>query len=37
MKLIENNLNGIENKENIGVYDEGFYMMKYNEVKIIKE
>ena len=36
MKLILNNLNGIENKKNIGAYDEGIYMMKYNEVKIIK-
>ena len=36
MKLILNNLNGIENKKNIGAYDEGIYMMKYNDVKIIK-
>lgn len=37
MKLILNNLNGIANKKNIGAYDEGIYMMKYNEVKIRKE
>ena len=34
MKLILNNLEGIANKKNIGAYDEGIYMMKYNEVKI---
>lgn len=36
MKLILNNLSGKENKKNIGAYDEGIYMMKYNEVKIVK-
>ncbi len=36
MKLILNNLNGIVNQKNIGAYDEGIYMMKYNEVKIRK-
>ncbi len=36
MKLILNNLNGITNQKNIGAYDEGIYMMKYNEVKIVK-
>lgn len=36
MKLILNNLNGIQNEKNIGAYDEGIYMMKYNEVKIVK-
>ena len=36
MKLIMNNLNGIVNTKNIGAYDEGIYMMKYNEVKIVK-
>ena len=36
MKLILNNLNGIANQENIGAYEEGIYMMKYNEVKIVK-
>lgn len=34
MKLIIENLNGRENYRNIGVYDEGIYMMKYNEVMI---
>ena len=37
MKLILNNLNGIVNEKNIGAYEEGIYMMKYNEVKIIKQ
>lgn len=36
MKLILNNLNGKVNETNIGAYDEGIYMMKYNEVKIVK-
>ncbi|MCR5478293.1 MAG: ATP-grasp domain-containing protein [Ruminococcus sp.] len=36
MSLIRNNLNGIENSRIIGEYDEGIYMMKYNEVKIVK-
>ena len=36
MKLILNNLQGITNDKNIGAYDEGVYMMKYNEVKIVK-
>ena len=34
MTLIENNLKGVENKPNIGCYDEGIYMMKYNEIAI---
>ena len=36
MKLILNNLNGCANEKNIGAYEEGIYMMKYNEVKILK-
>ena len=36
MKLILNNLLGIENEKHIGAYEEGIYMMKYNEVKIMK-
>ena len=36
MKLILKNLQGIVNDKNIGAYDEGIYMMKYNEVKIVK-
>ena len=35
MKLILNNLHGITNKKSIGAYQEGVYMMKYNEVKIV--
>ena len=30
------NLQGKMNEKNIGAYDEGIYMMKYNEVKIVK-
>lgn len=36
MALIENNLKGEENKENIGDYENGVYMMKYNEIAIKK-
>lgn len=36
MKLILNNLNGIANEKNIGTYDEDIYMMKYNEVKVVR-
>lgn len=35
MKLILNNLRGNVNIKNIGNYEEGIYMMKYNEVKVI--
>ena len=35
MELILENLKGNINKQNIGNYEEGIYMMKYNEVKII--
>lgn len=34
MKLILENLKGNINKKNIGAYDEGIYMMKYNEIKV---
>ena len=34
MKLIMENLRGRANAKAIGGYDEGIYMMKYNEVKI---
>lgn len=37
MKLILNNLNGIVNEKNIGAYEDGIYMMKYNEVKILRK
>ena len=36
MKLIVNNLLGITNEKQIGAYDEGVYMMKYNEIAIRK-
>lgn len=36
MRLILENLRGMANQKNIGAYDEGIYMMKYNEVKIVK-
>lgn len=36
MKLIANNLNGIANEKHIGAYEEGVYMMKYNEVMVRK-
>ena len=36
MKLILNNLQGIVNEKKIGAYEEGIYMMKYNEVKIVR-
>ena len=34
MKLIINNLAGKENEVNIGSYEEGIYMMKYNELLV---
>ena len=36
MKMIVNSVNGIENKKQIGTYNENVYMMKYNEIKILK-
>lgn len=36
MKLILNNLKGMANQKQIGSYEEGVYMMKYNDVKIVK-
>ena len=36
MTLIKNNLNGIANNKSIGAYEEGIYMMKYNEIAIRK-
>lgn len=36
MKLIENNINGIVNSRDIGAYEDGVYMMKYNEVMVKK-
>ena len=36
-KMIINNIDSIENYSQIGNYDEDIYMMKYNEIKIIKK
>ena len=36
-KLIINSMNHIENEHQIGNYEEDIYMMKYNEVRIIKK
>lgn len=36
MSLIVNNLDGKANKDQIGNYDSGIYMMKYNEVMVRK-
>jgi len=35
-KMIINNIDGKTNDEVIGNYDEGIYMMKFNELKIIR-
>lgn len=35
-KMIVNNINDIPNISEIGSYETGIYMMKYNEVKLIK-
>ena len=35
-KMIINSLNKVENSNQIGNYDEDVYMMKYNEIKILK-
>lgn len=37
MSLILNNLNGKTNVKNIGSYDDGVYMMKYNEIMVRKD
>ena len=36
MKLIVNNLNGINNSVTSGQYDDGIFMMKYNEIMVKK-
>ena len=36
MKLILNNLEGKENNKNIGAYEKDVYMMKYNELKVMR-
>ncbi len=35
-KMIINNIKNIVNSADMGSYDEGVYMMKYNEVKIVR-
>ncbi len=35
-KMIIQNINGVINKNVIGQYEEGIYMMKFNEIKIMK-
>lgn len=35
-KMIINNIDNVVNKDATGEYEEGIYMMKYNEVKIMK-
>lgn len=37
MKLIVNNLEGKTNECQIGQYENGIYMMKYNEVKVLRD
>lgn len=34
-KMIINNIKGIQNKQQIGNYNEDIYMLKYNDVKIV--
>lgn len=36
MTLILNNLDGKTNEKNIGAYDDGVYLMKYNEIMVKK-
>lgn len=36
MKFIVGNLSGVANQKEIGVYDDGVYMMKYNEIMVRK-
>ena len=36
MDLIFNNLDGMTNTKSIGAYDDGIYMMKYNEIVVRK-
>ena len=37
VKLIKNNIDGIENENQIGQYDEGVLMLMYDDVVITKE
>ena len=36
-ELLMNNMNGIENKPNIGAYDSEIYMMKYFDIKVSRK
>ena len=36
MKMILNNLNGVANEKQRGAYEEGVYLMKYNEVMVAR-
>ena len=36
MRLILNNLEGSANEVRIGQYEDGVYMMKYNEIMVRK-
>lgn len=36
-QLLINSINNIENKSQIGDYEENIYIMKYNEIKILKK
>lgn len=36
MTLIRNNIHGTSNQPSVGNYDEGIYMMKYNEIMVKK-
>ena len=36
MTLIRNNFQGIANEPCIGEYDEGIVMMKYNELRVLR-
>ncbi|MGM9661049.1 MAG: ATP-grasp domain-containing protein [Faecousia sp.] len=36
MKFIVGNLSGVANQKEIGAYDDGVYMMKYNEIMVRK-
>ena len=36
-KMVLNSINDIENNSQIGDYDENIYMMKYNEIRIIRK
>ena len=37
VKLILNNLNGKANEKNVGAYEDGVYMMKYSDLRILAD